>query len=378
MSTEQNDGKSPFEVMEDPIEMEFNDFVDYNEEEQQEEIEDSKNLQNNEQEINIQQEDDHDKKDDYDEEDDYNEEDNYDDEDEETGAAILLKEYVNKGLVDADVKNDLSGEELMEILDRNAYNKALRDLETQGYNEDVKKAIEFLRSGGTPEELQSMFESASYSELDISDDYNLDNREKVIKQYHREKGIPEKKIDQLYRLSVENDETYEDAVEAQEYFREKDNEMLQIKIKQREEQERAWVEAQEANRRYVDEVLAKGNINGVVISKYEADKLKKFIYDESELVKVKEGGKEKVVKTTGYNLKLREYENNPEWQLIFSKLLMNNFDFSKFSKDIKKQRDNEILDTFNAKLNKKAIKNHQNVYKNGTNSNKTLVTELNI
>ena len=88
--------------------------------------------------------------------------------------------------------------------------------------------------------------------------------------------------------------------------------------------------------------------------------------------------KEKVVKTTGYNLKLREYENNPEWQLIFSKLLMNNFDFSKFSKDIKKQRDNEILDTFNAKLNKKAIKNHQNVYKNGTNSNKTLVTELNI
>lgn len=378
MSTEQNDGKSPFEVMEDPIEMEFNDFVDYNEEEQQEEIEDSKNLQNNEQEINIQQEDDHDKEDDYDEEDDYNEEDNYDDEDEETGAAILLKEYVNKGLVDADVKNDLSGEELMEILDRNAYNKALRDLETQGYNEDVKKAIEFLRSGGTPEELQSMFESASYSELDISDDYNLDNREKVIKQYHREKGIPEKKIDQLYRLSVENDETYEDAVEAQEYFREKDNEMLQIKIKQREEQERAWVEAQEANRRYVDEVLAKGNINGVVISKYEADKLKKFIYDESELVKVKEGGKEKVVKTTGYNLKLREYENNPEWQLIFSKLLMNNFDFSKFSKDIKKQRDNEILDTFNAKLNKKAIKNHQNVYKNGTNSNKTLVTELNI
>lgn len=378
MSTEQNDGKSPFEIMEDPIEMEFNDFVDYNEEEQQEEIEDSKNLQNNEQEINIQQEDDHDKEDDYDEEDDYNEEDNYDDEDEETGAAILLKEYVNKGLVDADVKNDLSGEELMEILDRNAYNKALRDLETQGYNEDVKKAIEFLRSGGTPEELQSMFEAASYSELDISDDYNLDNREKVIKQYHREKGIPEKKIDQLYRLSVENDETYEDAVEAQEYFREKDNEMLQIKIKQREEQERAWVEAQEANRRYVDEVLAKGNINGVVISKYEADKLKKFIYDESELVKVKEGGKEKVVKTTGYNLKLREYENNPEWQLIFSKLLMNNFDFSKFSKDIKKQRDNEILDTFNAKLNKKAIKNHQNVYKNGTNSNKTLVTELNI
>lgn len=378
MSTEQNDGKSPFEVMEDPIEMEFNDFVDYNEEEQQEEIEDSKNLQNNEQEINIQQEDDHDKEDDYDEEDDYNEEDNYDDEDEETGAAILLKEYVNKGLVDADVKNDLSGEELMEILDRNAYNKALRDLETQGYNEDVKKAIEFLRSGGTPEELQSMFEAASYSELDISDDYNLDNREKVIKQYHREKGIPEKKIDQLYRLSVENDETYEDAVEAQEYFREKDNEMLQIKIKQREEQERAWVEAQEANRRYVDEVLAKGNINGVVISKYEADKLKKFIYDESELVKVKEGGKEKVVKTTGYNLKLREYENNPECQLIFSKLLMNNFDFSKFSKDIKKQRDNEILDTFNAKLNKKAIKNHQNVYKNGTNSNKTLVTELNI
>ena len=39
---------------------------------------------------------------DYDEEDDYNEEDNYDDEDEETGAAILLKEYVNKGLIVAE------------------------------------------------------------------------------------------------------------------------------------------------------------------------------------------------------------------------------------------------------------------------------------
>ena len=36
-----------------------------------------------------------------------------------------------------------------------------------------------------------MFEAASYSELDISDDYNLDDREKVIKQYHREKGSKE-------------------------------------------------------------------------------------------------------------------------------------------------------------------------------------------
>ena len=46
--------------------------------------------------------------------------------------------------------------------------------------------------------------------------------------------------------------------------------VIEKQIKQREEQERAWVEAQEANRRYVDEVLAKGNINGVVISKYGA------------------------------------------------------------------------------------------------------------
>lgn len=364
MSTEQNDGKSPFEVMEAPIEVEFNEFVDYGDdvpEEQTEEFED-------------QEEPKEEAEDSIEEQEDYEEE----PEDDETGAAILLKEYVNKGLVEAEVKNDLSGEELMEILDKNAYNKVMKDLESQGYNDEVKKAIEYLRSGGTPEGLQSIFEAESFSELDISDDYDLTNRETLIKQYHREKGIPEKKIDQLYQLSIENDETYEDALEAQEYFKEKDNALLESQRKQKEEQERAWAEAQEANRKYVDDMLSKGNINGISISKYEADKLKKFIYDESELVKINDGGKERIVKTTAYNVKLREYENNPEWQLIFSKLLMNNFDFSKFSKDIKKQRDNEILDTFNSRLNKKAIKNPQNVYKSGTNSNKTLVTELNI
>ena len=41
MSTEQNDGKSPFEGMEDPIEMEFNDFVELD-------ISDDYNLDNRE------------------------------------------------------------------------------------------------------------------------------------------------------------------------------------------------------------------------------------------------------------------------------------------------------------------------------------------
>lgn len=357
------EGKNPFDVVQEDqeIELSFGDFTNPPEHETEHETEE---IQEEEEEV---------------EDEDENIQEEYEDEDEEeTGASIILKEYVDKGLINAEVKKDLTGEELMDIVYNNLYDKAKKDLEEQGYNEDVRKGIEFLKAGGSIEDLQQLYKSVSYSELDISDDYELSNRETLIKAYHKEKGLTDKKIEQLYQLSVTNDETYEDALEAQEYFKNKDKEMIEAQEAERVAREQEFIQEQERNKELVDSLLKKGSLGGLKVTKYEADKIKKALYEDTETVTINDNGKNKVIKTNKYNVLLQEYQNNPEWQLLFVKFLLDGFKFDSISKDIKNQRDNEIIDTFNHKLNKKAIKKPKNVEDYGTNSNSKYVTELNI
>ena len=193
---------NPFELIDVEYSNEEYDSQEENYTEEEEEVsEDNEDIEGEET-------DEHQESDEYEEE--------YDDE-EESNSYIVLQEYIDKGLIQApeNINKNLSGEELIEILNNNANAAQRAILEEEytnaGYNEDIKKGIEFLRAGGSIEELQLLYSNESLSELDIEDDYNLENREKLIKAYYKDKGIPEDKIDSLYSLSLENDETLKDA-----------------------------------------------------------------------------------------------------------------------------------------------------------------------
>ena len=174
---------------------------------------------------------------------------------EETSAATILRQYIEDGLVDYDEEIDpkLKGSELMEILSNKAYQKAEATLETKGFTKENREVIDMLRSGSSQEEIQNIITTQSYSSLDIADDSDLTNREILIKAYHKEIGLSDKKAEQLYSLSISNDETYEEALQAKEFFAEKE---LYLVSQAKEREEQARIE-QEQSRKETEENMNK-------------------------------------------------------------------------------------------------------------------------
>lgn len=302
-----------------------------------------------------------------------------DDVSDETEASVILNEYISQGLIDfdGDVKKDLTGAELMDILNRSAEQNNLRKLESEGYNEDVKKAIMFLRDGGSLSDLETLYSVTNFSELDISDDVDLSNRETLVKEYHRRKGVSEKKIEALWNLSIQSDETYEDAIEAQEYFKEFEDKIISEKRQEQMAIEENKRKQEEESRKFVRETLANGELLGFSISKQDANNLNSGLYEETETFEyVDESGAKKKARATKYQIGLHKYEQNREWQLMFAYLIMNDFDFSKLVTKARIQGGNETLDFLNGR--RKAIKRQTNTYNQGTKHNPVNVQEFSI
>ncbi len=107
----------------------------------------------------------------------------------------------------------------------------------------------------------------------LSDDVDLSNRETLVKEYHRRKGVSEKKIEALWNLSIQSDETYEDAIEAQEYFKEFEDNIISEKRQEQMAIEENKRKQEEESRKFVRETLANGELLGFSISKQDANNL---------------------------------------------------------------------------------------------------------
>lgn len=303
-----------------------------------------------------------------------------------TESAIILDAFIKSGEIEYDdtIKKDLSGNELMQILKDNAYKEVERNYQDKlikdGFTPEIKESIEFLRNGGTLEELQNRYKVQSLSEIDIDDDYDLSNREKLIKAYHKEMGLSDKKSESLYNLSLDNDETYEDALEAKNYFTEKDAALIEQKKKENQLVQQQQEELKRKNKEIVDNILDSGTINGIEISKQEANNIRKALSDLTISVDYKDSnGKIRTAKITKYEAKLQEYENNPEWQLLFTKLLLDDFKLDKIENKIRLKRDREVLDGLNGRLGqRKAISRNQNENNGGTFKSTRFVGEIDI
>lgn len=299
---------------------------------------------------------------------------------EETPSAIILKQYIEDGLVDysEDVDPNLSGSDLMSILSSSAYSKAERTLEDKGYTKENREIIEMLRAGSSEEDIRNFITTQTYSTIEIANDDDLSNREMLIKAYHKDKGISEKQSQQLYDIAVANDETYEEATEAKEYFANKEESL----IADAREREKLSIENQEKERIKIEEevnsILSSGQIGDLPISKYEANNLKKFISENTEPIKyTDERGQERVIKVSKMYLAQMEYEKNLEWQLKFAKFLMDGFKMDKVVKTAKSDRDKETLDVLNGKISKtKAIAKSIKTSSTGTNNQGTIVGEF--
>jgi len=305
-------------------------------------------------------------------------------------SAIILKAYIDDGFAfdPKDIDPKMTGKELLEILRDKTKEEVRPELESeyaqQGYNEQFKRDIEFLRNGGSIEELKQSFENQSYATLNIDDDEDISNRELLIKAFYREKGFSDAKVEQMLELSKANKDTYEEALTAQDYFYKKDEQLIEARKAQYAQELAAEAQMIEDNKRKVDTILSAKVLGGIEITDREAKDIKKALYEPTELVEETDAnGRKKQYKITKYQALLEEYNNNAEWQLTFTKLLLDGFKFTKIANKVVKSRDNQINDVLGAKLSnsiskEKAINKNNNYNIFGTNNESKLVGEHNI
>lgn len=302
-------------------------------------------------------------------------------------SAIILKAYIDDGFAfdPKDIDPKMTGKELLEILRDKTKEEVRPELESeyakQGYNDEFKKTIEFLRNGGSIEDLQKSFENQSYAELNIDDDEDETNREILIKAFYRDKGLSDEKAEQLYNLSKEGGESYVEAVTAQAYFFDKDKELIESQRAQAESQRLAEQKQYEDNQKTVDDILKTKVLGGIELTDKEAKDIKRALYEPTETYEyLDDHGKKRQGKMTKYQALLQEYNNNAEWQLTFTKLLLDGFKFNKIANKVVKTRDNQINDVLGAKLSnsvskEKAISKNNNYNLFGTNNESKLVGE---
>ena len=305
-------------------------------------------------------------------------------------SAIILKAYIDDGFAfdPKDIDPKMTGKELLEILRDKTKEEVRPELESeyaqQGYNEQFKRDIEFLRNGGSIEELKQSFENQSYATLNIDDDEDISNRELLIKAFYREKGFSDTKVEQMLELSKANKDTYEEALTAQDYFYKKDEQLIEARKAQYAQELAAEAQMIEDNKRKVDTILSAKVLGGIEITDREAKDIKKALYEPTELVEETDAnGRKKQYKITKYQALIEEYNNNAEWQLTFTKLLLDGFKFTKIANKVVKSRDNQINDVLGAKLSnsiskEKAINKNDNYNIFGTNNESKLVGEHNI
>ena len=305
-------------------------------------------------------------------------------------SAIILKAYIDDGFAfdPKDIDPKMTGKELLEILRDKTKEEVRPELESeyaqQGYNEQFKRDIEFLRNGGSIEELKQSFENQSYATLNIDDDEDISNRELLIKAFYREKGFSDTKVEQMLELSKANKDTYEEALTAQDYFYKKDEQLIEARKAQYAQELAAEAQMIEDNKRRVDTILSAKVLGGIEITDKEAKDIKRALYEPTELVEETDAnGRKKQYKITKYQALIEEYNNNAEWQLTFTKLLLDGFKFTKIANKVVKSRDNQINDVLGAKLSnsiskEKAINKNDNYNIFGTNNESKLVGEHNI
>ena len=308
-----------------------------------------------------------------------------DDDEDMTASAIIFKSLVEEGLEYKDTINPkMTGRDLIESLKNTTKEEVRAELEAEyqklGYNETFKRDLDFIRNGGSLDDLKTLIDNQKYSEMDINDDVDQSNREIVVKAFYRDKGIPENKLDKMWEMAKENDETYEESLVAQAYFKERDEAMYaqqaQIALQEKEAEEKQVTEYVNS----VKQILKTNKLGDIEISAYEAKAIEKALLEPTEVFDyVDENGKKKQTKITKVQLLEQQFRSNPEQQLLFVKLLLDGFKFDKITNKSIKRRDDQIVDKLNGRLSKtigdKAIKENIKNNQTGTNTNRQMVGE---
>jgi hypothetical protein len=247
-----------------------------------------------------------------------------------TSAAFILAEsWKKEGTLpkDLEINEKITAKELKAILVENAKKEASEEIRAEyetKYEPSVLETAELLSKGIDPEDLKEVNVYKRIASLELPDDEEqaLELKERAIQAMYKDKGLSDSKIKRLVEDALEEDEGESEFLAAKKHFSDKGKEIEQKLIKEAKEREDNELSTQDKITTEIKALIKSGEVYN---TSNDEDKkaLEDFLFSNTETIKTPEG---KVLKVTPYHKKLQEYGSDLKKQLVFAKLLMNDFD----------------------------------------------------
>ncbi len=303
----------------------------------------------------------------------------------ESTGYLFAQSFIADGSLpdDITVKPDASMSEVRDLT-KETWKKELFEevdsiLENRGFTPEIKQYIDYIREGGDPSRVKEFSDNKKLEELDIAgeDDTSLNNRKTIIMRAYELKGITGKKAENLYRIALDSKEDFEEAVEGLKEIQAKDQEEMALQSKADEAAKAKQAEKIKEIQTKIVSIIDKGTIGNITLDTKQKADLKSYVYDETEIMKVKdEKGNPKNIKISAYKKDLAAYQGNLEQQIMFAYLLKNNFSLEGIYKKAKVDAENQFINKLEASVTRVA-RGYEDTNNNDTPVQKSNVLEFN-
>lgn len=286
--------------------------------------------------------------------------DNFKSIDDLTLAALALKE---QGYIDLEKDKDVTLEDLVSSIESKRKKEAEEwrntILEQAG---QYRNYMEMKLNGVDDQIIEDIASKTLVSKIKLELDPNdnetpelLDkidaNREKIIKEELKYKGVPEQDHDDLIETIKSKGRLKERSLESKKFFENEETARAQFEI-----QEEKRLKQEEYNyivqlRDQTEKLISSKKLAGYDLTDEDSKALKDFVFTKNKVVLVDNGTTKVPEKLSEYDIKLREYETNIEAQLAFAFWLMKGSSFIPIKSQGKVEQNKSIFDEIKRRSN---------------------------
>ncbi len=271
-------------------------------------------------------------------------------------AIAEVREGLFEGLEEKDIPKDLDPLKLRELYRKS--NEIILKQTTQEIASragDAAKYVEFLIEGGDPNAVKHALEFQDLLTLDPSKE---EDQKTLLSEDLRRRGIEEDEIRDLVENILDKGKGKQKAESVLSNFKKAQDSILDS---YKEEQERLKLEAQETYQETVEtvqEIINKGEVNGIKLSKKDQKDLYDAIFTPTEIVEVPnpQTGKLQKIRASKIQVLQNELNNDYEKMISFYHWLLKGgkFDF------VKEQAKEEEQDTLRSLLQGRRTSHNRN------------------
>lgn len=281
---------------------------------------------------------------------DYSDQPDYDD---YSDVGVWFKNLQKKGQFPSDIEIPKDATyETMEQLHTEYLSKDVETIREQYLSQlgETAEYVQFILEGGDPSLLQDISYAKRIASVPVEDgaENYESNREAVVNAYLQERGLAEDDIKELLETYKDTNKLYNKAIEAQNYFVQKDRVLVEQDKARRQQEEQLQARQVEEYRNRTNELISRGKLGDLELSKPEQIELQRALFEPSEIIQFQnEQGQLQRAKVTKIQALQYELQNDPEKQLILAKLLLDGFNVSKFKAQGKIEAEDDLLNVLN-------------------------------